>query len=101
MNASTLIGENSISQYSQELEDIKSTIQDFATSIAAWNNPPDNSPASLKGYHFNPIIVKKGDDPWKSQLLSVLNNYRDAIENNTAVSCCTFWLRCSDCFHIK
>lgn len=90
LNASTLIGEESSSIYYQQAEDIKTTIRDFAASVAAWNTPLDESQSSLNGVHFNPISVTKDDEPWKHQLLNVLNAYRDSVESNTAVSANSF-----------
>ncbi|CCA66638.1 related to kinesin, putative-Leishmania major [Serendipita indica DSM 11827] len=97
MGASTLIGEDG-GQHAAELDDIKSTIHKFAASVEAWTRPldssaerngyhstPKNASSELDSSHFNPIIVRKDDGPWKHQLLHVLNAYRDAVESNTAL----------------
>lgn len=86
MNASTLAGDENGSVYWHQAEDIKATIRDFAASVQAWGKPLKDSSSSLEGVHFNPIKVNKDDEPWKHELLRVLNAYRDAVENNTAVS---------------
>lgn len=85
MNASTLAGDDNASIYWHQAEDIKATIRDFAASVSAWEASPKDSASDLEGVHFNPINVSKEDEPWKHELLRVLNAYRDSVENNTAV----------------
>jgi hypothetical protein len=85
MNASTLAGDDNASIYWHQAEDIKATIRDFAASVSAWSASPKDSVSDLEGVHFSPINVSKEDEPWKHELLRVLNAYRDSVENNTAV----------------